>query len=119
MVMCGVRFMAETCKVLCPEQRVYLPDPTAGCPMAEQMNLTLVKEKRKKYLGCAVVAYINTTSALKTVCDACVTSSSAVKICKAPDAKEIFFLPDQNLARHAAQRVPGKFCKGAAPTTAL
>ena len=77
-VMCGVRFMAETVKLLSPEKKVYLANPTAGCPMAEQMDRELIESVKKEYPDYAVVAYINTTSELKTVCDVCVTSSSAV-----------------------------------------
>lgn len=88
-IMCGVRFMAETCKILSPDKNVYLPNPEAGCPMAEQMNLEMLDEMKKKYPGYAVVAYINTTSELKTACDVCVTSSSAVQICSKLDNDKI------------------------------
>ena len=81
-IMCGVRFMAETVKLLSPEKKVYLANPTAGCPMAEQMDRELIESVKKEYPDYAVVAYINTTSELKTVCDVCVTSSSAVNIVK-------------------------------------
>ena len=81
-LMCGVRFMAETAKILSPEKRVLLSHPEAGCPMAEQLTLEELKALREKYPNHAVVAYINTTSALKTLCDVCVTSASALKIVK-------------------------------------
>ena len=64
-MMCGVRFMAETVKILCPEKRVLLPEPDAGCPMAEQLDIKALTELREKYPGYAVVAYINTTASLK------------------------------------------------------
>ena len=80
-IMCGVRFMAETCKVLSPEKKVWLANPTAGCPMAEQLDLESLRKLKAEHPGYAVVAYINTTSELKTECDVCVTSSSAVQIC--------------------------------------
>ena len=76
-LMVGVRFMAETVKILSPEKRVLLSHADAGCPMAEQMTPDLIEKTRAQFPGCAVVAYINTTAALKTVCDVCVTSSSA------------------------------------------
>ena len=79
-IMCGVRFMAETCKVLSPEKKVWLANPTAGCPMAEQLDLESLRKLKAEHPGYAVVAYINTTSELKTECDVCVTSSSAVQI---------------------------------------
>ena len=76
-IMCGVRFMAETCKILSPKKRVWIANPVAGCPMAEQLDLEGLRELKAQYPDYAVVAYINTTSELKTECDVCVTSSSA------------------------------------------
>ena len=82
-LMCGVRFMAETAKLLSPEKNVFLANPDAGCPMAEQFSKEYIQKLRdEEYKDYAVVAYINTTTELKTVCDVCVTSSSAVKIVK-------------------------------------
>ena len=107
-IMCGVRFMAETCKVLSPDKRVYLPNPAAGCPMAEQLDLEMLEALKARYPGYAVVAYINTTSALKTACDVCVTSSSAVQICRALDADHILFIPDPNLGQYVAEQLPEK-----------
>ena len=78
-LMCGVRFMAETCKILSPEKKVILSNPKAGCPMAEQMDVDLISGVKQMYPDYTVVAYINTTSQLKTICDVCVTSSSAVQ----------------------------------------
>ena len=78
-IMCGVRFMAETVKIFSPEKTVYLSAPDAGCPMAEQLSVEELADLKKKYPEHAVVAYVNTTSALKTLCDVCVTSSSAVQ----------------------------------------
>ena len=75
-IMCGVRFMAETCKVLSPEKKVWLANPTAGCPMAEQMDKELIEAVHQQYSAYIIVAYINTTTELKTVCYVCVTSSS-------------------------------------------
>ena len=76
-IMCGVRFMAETVKMLSPQKRVLLAHPQAGCPMAEQFDRELICEVKARYPDYAVVAYINTTTNLKTVADVCVTSSSA------------------------------------------
>ena len=81
-LMCGVRFMAETVKILSPQKRVLLSNSNAGCPMAEQMDVELISGVKKMYPDYTVVAYINTTSELKTICDVCVTSSSAVQIVK-------------------------------------
>lgn len=107
-IMCGVRFMAETVKILSPEKTVILASPVAGCPMAEQMDKELISQVKKQYPDYTVVAYINTTSDLKTVCDVCVTSSSAVKIVKKIDNDKILFIPDCNLGAYVAEQVPEK-----------
>lgn len=107
-IMCGVRFMAETVKILSPEKNVYLANPIAGCPMAEQMDKELITQVKKQYPDYTVVAYINTTSDLKTVCDVCVTSSSAVKIVKRIPNDKILFIPDCNLGAFVAEQVPEK-----------
>ena len=91
-IMCGVRFMAETVKILSPQKKVFLANPIAGCPMAEQMDKELISKVKEQYPDYAVVAYINTTSDLKTVCDVCVTSSSAVKIVKKLPQQNILFI---------------------------
>jgi len=120
-LMCGVRFMAETAKMLSPEKRLYLANPTAGCPMAEQMDRELIEGVKKLYPGYAVVAYINTTAELKTIADVCVTSSSAVKICRAMPEKDILFIPDINLGTYVKNQLPEKNFKllsGGCPTHA-
>ncbi len=110
-IMCGVRFMAETVKMLSPEKKVILSCPIAGCPMAEQMDVELITQLKKMYPDYIVVAYINTTTELKTVCDVCVTSSSAVKIVKQLDAENIIFIPDCNLGAFVAKQIPEKNIK--------
>ena len=110
-LMCGVRFMAETCKILSPDKTVYLAQPTAGCEMADQMDKKLISKVKEEYPDYAVVAYINTTSDLKTICDVCVTSSSAVKIVNNMDAKDILFIPDCNLGGFVAKQCPDKNIK--------
>ena len=110
-VMCGVRFMAETVKILSPDKTVMLANPTAGCPMAEQMDRELVMAAKGKYPDYTVVAYINTTAELKTVCDVCVTSSSAVKIVDNIPNSNILFLPDCNLGAYIASMLPHKNIK--------
>lgn len=117
-LMCGVRFMAETVKILSPEKTVLLSHPDAGCPMAEQMDLDQLAALKAQHPDSAVVAYINTTSALKTQCDVCVTSSSALRILRAMPQKEILFIPDCNLGQWVAQQVPEKtfhFFQGGCP----
>lgn len=81
--LCGVRFMAEGIKILSPEKRVFLVEPTADCPMARQIDPQRVIDFRQDHPDYAVVAYINTTAELKAVSDVCVTSSSALKIVRA------------------------------------
>lgn len=112
LIMCGVRFMAETAKLLSPDKTVYLANAEAGCPMAEQFSKDYIKKLREEeYKDHAVVAYINTTTELKTVCDVCVTSSSAVKIVKNMPEKDILFIPDCNLGSYVKEKCPEKNIK--------
>ena len=118
MLMCGVRFMAETAKILSPEKKVLLSHPDAGCPMAEQLSKEELKRLKEQYKDATVVAYINTTAELKTLCDVCVTSSSALKIVKNLPSREILFIPDCNLGSWIEKQVPDKkfhFIKGGCP----
>lgn len=117
-LMCGVRFMAETAKILSPQKRIFLSHPEAGCPMAEQLTLLELRMLKAKYPDCATVAYINTTAELKTECDVCVTSASALEIVKNLPQKEILFIPDCNLGAWIEQQVPDKkfhFINGGCP----
>lgn len=107
-VMCGVRFMAETVKMLAPEKKVVLANPQAGCPMAEQFSPAYIAQIKAAHPHYAVVAYVNTTAELKTLADVCVTSSSAVKICRALPEKNILFIPDINLGSYVKSQVPEK-----------
>lgn len=107
-VMCGVRFMAESVKILAPEKEVLLPAPSATCPMAEMITPERVREFKSAHPDAAVVAYINTTAALKAECDVCVTSSSAIKIVSRIDAPEILFIPDKNLGAYVKKMLPDK-----------
>ncbi len=107
-LMCGVRFMAETVKILSPEKKVILSNSSAGCPMAEQLTPEELKSLKEKYPGYAVVAYINTTAALKTLCDVCVTSSSALSIVEKLDNDNIIFIPDINLGSYVKKMIPNK-----------
>lgn len=120
-IMCGVRFMAETVKILSLDKKVILSNPDAGCPMAEMMDRDVISRVKEQYLDYKVVAYINTTSELKTICDVCVTSSSALNICKKIDSKNILFIPDCNLGSWIASQLPDKNFKllsGGCPTHA-
>ena len=118
---CGVHFMAETAKMLSPQKRVFLANKEAGCPMAEQMDKEMISALREAEPDRTVVAYINTTASLKTVCDVCVTSSSALKIVRALDAEKILFIPDCNLGDYVKKNCPEKDIKllqGGCPTHA-
>lgn len=110
-IMCGVRFMAETVKILSPEKRVILATPEAGCEMADMMDKAMINRVKAEYPDYTVVAYINTTAELKTVCDVCVTSSSAVNIVKNIDNKNILFIPDTNLGTYVKKMLPEKNIK--------
>ena len=117
-LMCGVRFMAETAKILSPDKKVILSHTDAGCPMAEQLTVEELRRLKKEHKDCAVVAYINTTSELKTECDVCVTSASALEIVKGLPQKNILFIPDCNLGGWIEKQVPDKnfyFIKGGCP----
>ncbi len=107
-ILCGVKFMAETVKILSPEKTVIMPVPEATCPMAEQISPERVKAFKEENPDVAVVAYINTTAALKACCDVCVTSSSALKIVNNIDAKKILFIPDKNLGSFIKDKVKDK-----------
>ena len=118
-IMCGVRFMAETVKILAPEKKVVLSNREAGCPMAEQIDTELLEALKKDFPGYATVCYINTTAELKTACDVCVTSSSAKKIIGNMPEDKILFVPDCNLGEYIAAQLPEKTFKlvhGGCPT---
>ena len=106
MLLCGVRFMAETVKILSPEKKVLLSSPIAGCPMAEQFDKDTILQFKAQHPECTVVAYINTTAELKTVCDVCVTSSSDLKIVSQIDNPDILFIPDCNLGKSGTSECP-------------
>ena len=110
-IMAGVHFMAETVKILSPQKKVLLANPWAGCPMAEQIEPALLAKMKDKNPDYTVVAYINTTAALKTLCDVCVTSSSAVKIVQNIENDKILFIPDCNLGHYVQSQVPEKTFK--------
>ncbi|MBQ6164602.1 MAG: quinolinate synthase NadA [Clostridia bacterium] len=118
-LMCGVRFMAETVKLLSPQKHVYLSNDAAGCPLADQADRDLVLQLREQMPDYCFVVYINSTAETKAVCDVCVTSSSAVKIVKNIGNPNIFFLPDCNLGDFVKQQVPEKnieLMRGGCPT---
>ena len=98
-VFAGVKFMGES---------VLMPDEKADCPMAHMAEIERIEEVRREYDDVAVVCYINSTTELKMHSDVCVTSANAMKIVKALPNKNIFFIPDENLGRYIAEKVPEK-----------
>jgi len=95
-VFCGVLFMAETAAILSPEKTVLLPDPLAGCPMADMITAEQLRQRKREYPGSPAVCYVNSTAAVKAECDVCCTSSNAVKIVVSmPDDLPLLFVPDK------------------------
>lgn len=107
-VFCGVKFMAESAKILSPEKNILLPVLDAGCPMADMAEPEALLNLKKQHPNAAVVAYINSTTEVKALCDVCVTSSSALKIINNIASEEIIFLPDKNLGSYIAEQFPKK-----------
>jgi len=107
-VFCGVKFMAESAKLLSPHKTVLLPNADAGCPMADMVTPDIVRELRAGNPNAAVVCYVNSSAETKAECDICCTSSNAVNIVKKLDAQEIIFVPDKNLGAYVSQFVPEK-----------
>ncbi|MBE6062693.1 MAG: quinolinate synthase NadA [Clostridium butyricum] len=107
-VFCGVRFMAESAKILSPQKKVLMPCNTAGCSMADMASKKAIIEMKNKYPDAYVVCYINSTYEVKAYCDVAVTSSSALKIIKNIPNKQILFLPDKNLGGYISEFFPEK-----------
>ena len=104
-VFCGVRFMAETAKILSPKKTVIIPREDAGCPMADMITAEDLRRLKKNYPGAKVVSYVNTNSDVKAESDICCTSANAVKVVKNISAKRIIFTPDKNLAAYCQRFV--------------
>lgn len=107
-IFCGVKFMAESAKILSPNKKVYLPNSDAGCPMADMADVQSLAKLKEKYPNALVVSYINSNTDVKALCDVCVTSSSALNIMKNIPNEEIIFLPDKNLGEYIAKQFPNK-----------
>ena len=101
-VFCGVRFMAETAKILSPDAVVLHPAPDAGCPMADMADAAGVRAWKEKHPGATVVAYVNTTADTKTAVDICCTSGNALKLVAGLPEGEVLFVPDANLGSYVA-----------------
>ena len=107
-VFCGVRFMAESAKILSPNKKILMPSLNAGCSMADMASVQAVKNMKEKYPKACVVCYINSSSEVKAYSDVSVTSSSALNIMKNIDEDEIIFLPDKNLGQYISEFFPEK-----------
>lgn len=99
-VFCGVRFMAETAKILNPGKKVLLPSPAAGCSLAEAITAEDVRALKARYPGVPVVTYVNTSADVKAESDACCTSANALKIIEAFPNETIIFIPDKYMAQN-------------------
>ncbi|MFW5835823.1 MAG: quinolinate synthase NadA [bacterium] len=108
-VFCGVRFMAETAKILNPEKTVLIPSPKAGCSLAESITAEDVRELRRRYPGVPVVTYVNTYADVKAESDICCTSGNAAKVVEHLGTDRVIFLPDEylagNIARETGKRI--------------
>lgn len=101
LVMCGVHFMAETCKLLSPGKTVLEPDPAAGCSLADSCSYDDLKAFKAQHPGYKVISYVNTTAAVKALSDCCVTSGNAVKVmAQFPKEEKLIFGPDYNLGNY-------------------
>jgi quinolinate synthase len=107
-VFCGVRFMAETAKILNPEKMVLLPVKEAGCPMADMATAEQLREMRKQHPGAAVVCYVNSSVEVKAESDVCCTSSNAVRVVESLPNRQIIFVPDRNLGAYVQSRLDSK-----------
>lgn len=105
---CGVSFMGESAKILNPDKKVIMPDANADCPMAHMVAVQRIQEVKEQYPDVAVVCYVNSTAEIKSYSDVCVTSSNAVRVVEQLPNKQIFFVPDNNLARFVAKQLPEK-----------
>jgi len=104
-VFCGVHFMAETAKIISPDKQVLLPDATAGCPMADMISATELREFKASYPDAVTVCYINSTAEVKAESDLCCTSANAIKVIESiPADKTILFVPDKYLGGWATKK---------------
>jgi quinolinate synthase len=107
-VFCGVRFMAETAAILCPEKTVLLPDMNSGCLLADMVTAEQLRQKKKELPRATVVCYVNSPAEVKAESDICCTSANAVKIVESLDSDEILFIPDQYLGHYVSTKTDKK-----------
>ncbi len=104
-VFCGVHFMAETAAILSPEKTILIPDPNAGCPMADMVTADKLRELKGAHPGAKVVCYVNSSAEVKAESDICCTSSNAIKVAQSLGDVKIIFVPDRNLGAFVAERL--------------
>lgn len=107
-IFCGVSFMAETAKLLSYEKTILFPNLKAKCPMAEMADKESVLKFKENYPEAKIISYVNSSTEIKSISDACCTSSNAYSVVKNIDADEIVFVPDKNLAQHVQSQVSNK-----------
>ncbi len=107
-VFAGVKFMAETAKILSPQKTVLLPRLDAGCPMADMITVDELIELKQEHKKAKVVTYVNSSVEIKAESDVCCTSANAVSVVKNIDADEVIFIPDRNLGTYVGKMVPEK-----------
>jgi quinolinate synthase len=107
-IFCGVHFMAESAKILNPEKKVLIPDLNAGCFLADMVTAESLREKKKAFPEAAVVAYVNSSAAVKAESDATCTSANAIEICRKLPQRQIIFVPDENLGEWVGENLPEK-----------
>ena len=105
-VFCGVNFMAETAKLICPDRKVLVPDENAGCPMANMVTVRELREMKARHPDAVVVCYVNSTAAVKAESDICCTSSNAVQVvASVPTDRKVLFIPDKSLGAWVAAQL--------------
>jgi len=108
-VFCGVHFMAETAAILAPEKLVLIPDPDAGCPMADMITADELRSVKAEHPGAVVVTYVNSSAAVKAETDICCTSANAAAVVESiPEGREIIFVPDKYLGAYVAKKTGRK-----------
>jgi quinolinate synthase len=118
LLICAPRYLAETCKILCPKKKIILANKEASCPLSEMFTAADVKRAKKQYPGYETVCYINASAEVKALCDVCVTSGNAVNSCRKIQNSQILFLPDANFGAYIASKIPEKtfaFLDGGCP----